>query len=97
MASIFESIFASNKNTNPNLESLFNKKSHRNPNTNDIIDAIKLSNNEKTIENESSKVNIIETTRRKTNKKKKFDEETESRTVFVGNIPKETKKEVSKS
>ena len=101
--SSFESIFASNTNTKSNLDALFkNSKSKVNPNTKSILDAIvqkdEIIKDEPTATTTATGIAIPTSTRKSTRNNKKinrFTKETESRTIFVGNLPNTTKKEVS--
>ena len=103
MSTSFESIFATNTNTKSNLDALFkNSKSKVNPNTNSIVEAIVKSDeisSSTAINAEAAKVGVTtpikaRASSRNKSKIKKLNPETESRTVFVGNLPNTTKKEV---
>ena len=98
----FESIFASNNNAKTNLDALFkNSKTRVNPNTKSIMDAI-VRTEESVVDNSTTitePTNIMKPTSsralaRKNKKLKKFPLETESRTIFIGNLPRDTEKEV---
>jgi hypothetical protein len=95
----FESIFASNTNTKSNLDALFkNSKSKANPNTKSILDAIVQNDEIKNVSSTDGSGIVAPTSTRKLTRNKKkinrFTNETESRTIFVGNLPNTTKKEV---
>jgi RNA recognition motif-containing protein len=92
----FESIFSNKQNVDPNLDALFKNKKATNL-TSDTI--VKLIDGETTkpVENElqSGSMEKPKISRRKGAKiKHERDEEQESRTIFVGNLPNNTKKEV---
>lgn len=80
----FESIFGSNTDVDPNLNDLFSKKIERKP------------DNEAKAPDSESKTKKGKKSEKDGKKIKKFDPETEKRTIFIGNLVKDCKKEVPK-
>jgi hypothetical protein len=96
MSSTFESIFKTaddddNGNVaNTSLEKLFKTRKQTNPNTDQILNAV---NQLKSIEKSHEKTSepVVNLSRRE---KARLKVEKETRTIFIGNLPTTTKKEV---
>lgn len=92
----FESIFSNKQNVDPNLDALFKNKKPSNPTSDSIVKLIEKETEEPILnEHQRDFEDKQKTSRKKAAKvKQPRDEEQESRTIFVGNLPSNTKKEV---
>jgi len=98
----FESIFTQNNEVDPNLDALFKKKAPKNIRTDQILSAIADATTAENTATESpsnaagTKPQAPSTrasSRLNRKAKPQRDDEEEARTIFIGNIPSETKKE----
>ena len=96
----FQSIFSSNEKIDQNLNALFAQKQNEGDNINELEDEInetgsvvsfESNNDQQPASNDQEKNKKSDN---KNTKKNKFDIEKEKRTVFVGNLQKDCKKEV---
>ena len=95
----FQSIFSSNEKIDQNLNALFTQHQDEGKNVNENVELDETgsvvsfqSNNDE--QQPTSNEERDKKSTNKNNKKNKFDQEKEKRTVFVGNLQKDCKKEV---